>query len=144
MKCPKCGEPINLERNFCSCCSLDLRDKRKLFEMHKKKVKKQFIEDCKEESGEKHGFSKLGEAAFCIACGDPEHYDFIHGDMIGTPQSYIALKDAVTKAEKVFQFLLWFQNEYNQKHDLCVISGDKLHNVFGFSKKVSDIDFSKM
>lgn len=114
MNCPKCGEPYNDHQHFCSNCGVNLDDKAKLFQQHKKTVKKEFLSQCKEILGEHDGCCKLGQAAWFIATNTDANFDYLQGEKMGCSESYDLLQNAVEQANLLVQTLGTFSQMYRK------------------------------
>ena len=110
MNCPKCSNPINEYQHFCSNCGNNLDDKTRLFQQHKKAVKKAFLSTCKDTIGEHGGCCKLGQAAWFIATNTDANFDYLQGEKIGCAESYTLLDAAVKDAESIVQTLYTFSD----------------------------------
>lgn len=123
MHCPKCGEPINDLQHFCSNCGTNLDDKAELFRQHKKNVKSDFINRCKNLVNETHGVNKISCTAWFIATNTNANYDYLQGDKMGDSKSYDLLDFAVEAAEELFLFLFRLRTAYQEGEPVGFLNG---------------------
>lgn len=123
MHCPKCGEPINEFQHFCSNCGTNLDNKAELFRQHKKDVKSDFTNRCKNLVNETHGVGKLAYTAWFMATNTNANFDYLQGDLAGDPKSYDVLDFAVENAEELFLFLFRLWKAYQKGERISFLSG---------------------
>ena len=123
MHCPKCGEIINDFQHFCSNCGTNLDDKTELFRQHKKNVKSDFINRCKNLVNETGGVSKIACTAWFIATNTNANYAYLQGDKMGDPKSYDLLDFAVESAEELFLVLFRIRKAYQDEDHIGILNG---------------------
>ena len=123
MHCPKCGEIINDFQHFCSNCGTNLDDKAELFRQHKKNVKSDFINHCKNMVNETGGVTKIACTAWFITTNTNANYAYLQGDKMGDPKSYDLLDFAVESAEELFLVLFRIQKAYQEAEPIGFLNG---------------------
>lgn len=123
MHCYKCGEPISEVQHFCSNCGTNLDNKDELFKQHKKNVKADFLNRCKNRVNETIGVTKIGCTAWFIATNTDANYQYLQGDKMGSEKSYDLLDYAVETAEELFFFLYRLRKAYQEGEPVGFLSG---------------------